>query len=96
MVEGRAVSLNMFQKSFIEVNEEGTEAAAVYITCGPGYSSGIDPPKPIPVDFVADHPFLYLIREEVTGTVMLCRFLLTTEAERHVDRSYFHGFREEE
>ncbi|XP_004301703.1 PREDICTED: serpin-ZX-like [Fragaria vesca subsp. vesca] len=82
MVEGRAVALNMFQKSFIEVNEEGTEAAAVYITRGPGYSSGIDPPKPIPVDFVADHPFLYLIREDVTGTVMFVGHVLNPIKEK--------------
>ncbi|PRQ18679.1 putative Serpin family protein [Rosa chinensis] len=80
MVEG-AISLSMFQKSFIEVNEEGTEAAAVYIACGPAYSSG-EPPKPPPIDFVADHPFLYLIREEVTGTVMFIGHVLNPIEEK--------------
>ncbi|XP_062014764.1 serpin-ZX-like [Rosa rugosa] len=60
---------NIFHKAFIEVNEKGTEAAAVtafvVTTCS-------FPPRPLPdpIDFVADHPFLYLIREEVTKTVM--------------------------
>lgn len=49
------------QKVFVEVNEEGTEAAA---------ATGIDmltsaPPPPIP--FVVDRPFLFLLRDEVTG-----------------------------
>ncbi|XP_074358446.1 serpin-Z1A-like [Apium graveolens] len=54
----------IFQKSFIEVNEEGTEAAVVsmYTPTSPGY----EPPI---VDFVADHPFLFVIRENVTGIV---------------------------
>ncbi|RHN70247.1 putative Serpin family protein [Medicago truncatula] len=24
---------------------------------------------PIPIDFVADHPFLFLIREDLSGTI---------------------------
>uniref|UniRef100_A0A251SVC7 Putative serpin-Z7 n=2 Tax=Helianthus annuus TaxID=4232 RepID=A0A251SVC7_HELAN len=53
-------------KSFVEVNEEGTEVAAVtragFRTC--------DRPSYKKVDFVADHPFLYVIREDVTGVVL--------------------------
>jgi len=60
----------IFQKSFIEVNEKGTKAAAV--------TRGImrarcalsrHPPIP-PIDFVADHPFLFLIREDFSGTIL--------------------------
>ncbi|KAM0013404.1 putative Serpin family protein [Helianthus debilis subsp. tardiflorus] len=56
-------------KSVVEVNEEGTEAAAVTIAklrCGcarPGAKQYL-------VDFVADHPFLFVIREDVTGVVL--------------------------
>lgn len=54
----------IFQKSLIEVNEEGTEAAAVSAAvcglCSFEY----------PIHFVADHPFLYLIREDTTGSLL--------------------------
>ncbi|CAI9103304.1 OLC1v1001762C1 [Oldenlandia corymbosa var. corymbosa] len=58
------VSQGMFQKSFIEVNETGTEAAAV---CSATVGGGM-PVRTF--NFVADHPFLYLIREAVTGVVL--------------------------
>ena len=55
------------QKTFVEVNEEGTEAAAVttivIITSDGG-------PPPPPVQFFADRPFLYLIKEKSTGTIL--------------------------
>uniref|UniRef100_A0A8C8T4X6 Serpin domain-containing protein n=1 Tax=Peromyscus maniculatus bairdii TaxID=230844 RepID=A0A8C8T4X6_PERMB len=53
-------------KSVVEVNEEGTEAAAstmVNICC---YSSGGDP------RFCADHPFLFFIRHNETNTLLFC------------------------
>ncbi|KAL6206987.1 hypothetical protein ACLB2K_024232 [Fragaria x ananassa] len=58
----------IFHKAFIEVNEKGTEAAAV--TATGTMCSAREPVPPPPIDFVADHPFLYLIREEATKTVM--------------------------
>ncbi|KAJ8775071.1 hypothetical protein K2173_020075 [Erythroxylum novogranatense] len=54
----------VFHKSFIEVNEEGTEAAA---STAPGLilcCARIDPPR-----FVADHPFIFTIKEENSGLV---------------------------
>ena len=59
----------IFQKSFIEVNEEGTKAAAVTVSMGCGCSP-YSPPPPPPIDFVADHPFLFLIREDFSGTIL--------------------------
>ncbi|KAJ3697390.1 hypothetical protein LUZ61_001095 [Rhynchospora tenuis] len=57
----------VFHKAFIEVNEEGTEAAAATaVLMAPGCSRMI----PQHENFVADHPFLYLIREEVTGVIL--------------------------
>jgi serpin B len=55
----------IFHKSFIIVNEEGTEAAAVtYAFC-----QSFGPPRP-QLDFVADHPFLFLIKEDWTRTIL--------------------------
>ncbi|XP_021726663.1 serpin-ZX-like [Chenopodium quinoa] len=57
---------SIFQKSFIEVNEEGTEAAAA--------SAAVVALRSIMIqsklDFVADHPFMFLIREDMTGVVL--------------------------
>ncbi len=50
-------------KAFVDVNEEGTEAAAataVVMTRGAGMAPF----------FVADHPFLFLIRENTTGSIL--------------------------
>jgi serpin B len=49
-------------KAFVEVNEEGTEAAAAT-----GVSVGPTSPPPI---FIADRPFLFFIRDRVTGSVL--------------------------
>lgn len=55
-------------KAFVDVNEEGTEAAAataVVVTFG----MAAPRPNPIPV-FRADHPFLFLIRDNRTGSIL--------------------------
>lgn len=57
----------VLHKAFVDVNEEGTEAAAatgVVI----GTTSVAPPPKPR--YFRADHPFLYMIRDHKTGSVL--------------------------
>ena len=55
------------QKANVTVDEEGTEAAAAsYVTMGRGRPHG-DPPER---SFVADHPFLFLIRETRTGLIL--------------------------
>ncbi|CAN6587547.1 unnamed protein product [Malus baccata var. baccata] len=59
---------NIFHKSFIEVNEEGTEAAAA--------SAGVISDRRMPMTFVADRPFLFTITEETTGTVLFIGNLL--------------------
>lgn len=62
---------SIYHKSFIEVNEEGTEAAAA--SAAVIKLRGLPLPK---VDFVADHPFLFLIREDLTGTVLFVGHVL--------------------
>jgi serpin B len=61
---------SIIHKSFVEVNEEGTEAAAATTIMIMLMSY-----RP-PVDFVADHPFLFLIREDTTGVVLFVGHVL--------------------
>ncbi|KAF6143424.1 hypothetical protein GIB67_029593 [Kingdonia uniflora] len=63
---------NIFHKSFIEVNEEGTEAAAASAVVIK--MRGLD--VSCPVDFVADHPFMFVIREDMTGVVLFVGHVL--------------------
>ena len=51
-------------KAFVEVNEEGTEATAA--TAVAMVTKAL-PPGPV---FRADHPFLFLIRDNATGTIL--------------------------
>jgi serpin B len=55
----------VLHKAFVEVNEEGTEAAAATAVVMKLRSV----PTPPPV-FRADHPFLFLIRENSTGSIL--------------------------
>nr|AFK48421.1 unknown [Medicago truncatula] len=64
---------NIFHKSFIEVNEEGTEAAAATAATILLRSAMSIPPR---LDFVADHPFLFMIREDLTGTIIFVGLVL--------------------
>ncbi|KAF7803115.1 serpin-ZX-like [Senna tora] len=59
---------NIVHKAFIEVNEEGTEAAASSVAILRAYACAgrIHFQKP---SFVADHPFLFMIREETSMAV---------------------------
>ncbi|MDR1719313.1 MAG: serpin family protein [Dysgonamonadaceae bacterium] len=55
------------QKTYIDVNEEGTEAAAV-TSVGMGLTSVN--PTPQPATFRADRPFLFLIQETSTNIIL--------------------------
>ncbi len=57
----------VLHKTYIDVNEEGTEAAAVTAVEVGFTSVG---PNPGPVRFIADRPFLFAIRENSTGSIL--------------------------
>jgi serpin B len=60
----------VIHKAFVEVSEKGTEAAAVTaVEMAVGAPSPVVPQLP-PVDFTADRPFVYLIRDTHTGTIL--------------------------
>ncbi|GJN05303.1 hypothetical protein PR202_ga22921 [Eleusine coracana subsp. coracana] len=58
---------HVFHKAVIEVNEEGTEAAAS-TACTKKYKCAR--PRVRLVDFVADHPFAFFMVEEESGAVV--------------------------
>lgn len=58
---------HVLHKAFVEVNEEGSEAAgATGVIVGERVSSGPE----VPVEFRADRPFVYAIRDNATGAVL--------------------------
>ncbi|KAM0906680.1 hypothetical protein ACQ4PT_016640 [Festuca glaucescens] len=66
---------SIFHKSFVEVDEEGTEAAAASAAVVMCKSLPVEDLL-LPVDFVADHPFIFLIREDVSGVVLFIGHVL--------------------
>ena len=62
----------LVQKAFIDVNESGTEAAAVTIAVA--QEKGMIPSEPITITF--DQPFLFLIRDRETGAILFIGQLL--------------------
>lgn len=59
---------DVIHQAFIAVYEEGTEAAAATaVVMAEITSAG---PRPQPNVFRADHPFVYLIRDRATGTIL--------------------------
>jgi serpin B len=65
---------NMFisaviHKAHVVVNEEGSQAAAATVVSEPKSAPPRRKPKPTPV-FRADHPFVFLIRHNKTGSIL--------------------------
>lgn len=56
-----------FHKAFVAVDEKGTEAAAA--TAVSARAGGMPPSDP-PIEFTADHPFLFLVRDSRSGAVL--------------------------
>jgi serpin B len=65
--EGLYISA-VIHKAFVDVNEEGTEAAAATGVVMTLRSAQIQPQ--VPPTFRADHPFLFVIRDNQTGSIL--------------------------
>ena len=66
------------QKAFVEVNEEGSEAAAVTAFVGGGIPTSSSPP---PVEITIDRPFIFLLRHSQTGAVLFVGRVLNPDPE---------------
>ena len=65
----------VIHKSFVEVNEKGTEAAAATAVV---MRAGGMPPEPVPLTI--DRPFLFLIRDAKTGAILFLGRILDPRA----------------
>jgi serpin B len=79
-MDGRAHWLYLsaaLHKAYIEVNEKGTEAAAATAMAVAGRAARI---QERPREFRADHPFLFLIRDSTTGSLLFMGRVVNPEA----------------
>ena len=59
---------NIIQKTYIDLNKDGTEAAAVTVISI--RATGMAPVQVKYIPFIADRPFLFVIRERVSGAIL--------------------------
>ena len=59
----------VLHKTYIDVDENGTEAAAVTAILVEA-TAAFEPEEPVIKDFIADKPFSYIIRDEDTGEIL--------------------------
>ncbi|MDI6739309.1 MAG: serpin family protein [Candidatus Edwardsbacteria bacterium] len=67
MAKARLAISEVRHKTFLEVNEEGTEAAAV-TSVSVRMTSAM--PEPPPFEMIVDHPFFIAIADRETGTIL--------------------------
>jgi len=68
MIGGKDLFISqVVHKAFVDVNEEGTEAAAATGVVMGLTAMPVDKPKPV---FRADHPFVFLIRDNRNGAIL--------------------------
>lgn len=70
MREGLFIS-KVLHKAVIEVNEEGSEAAAVTVVVKDESAAAE------PITFIADRPFMFIIADDTTGTILFMGKLLS-------------------
>ncbi len=77
-IEGKPFISDVIHKTVLEVNEEGTEAAAAT-----GVIVGVTsaPPEP-PFTMVVDHPFFVAIEDRPTGAILFMGLIANPELER--------------
>jgi serpin B len=67
----------VIHQAFIKIDEAGTEAAAATAVA---MVLGMAPQHPSePKYFIADHPFVFLVRDEATGSILLMGTLMKPE-----------------
>lgn len=65
--EALAISA-VIHKTFLAIDEEGTEAAAVTVIDMEATAAPMGPPPPPPIEFKADHSFFIVLRHKRTNT----------------------------
>ena len=72
---------DVLHKAFVDVNEEGTEAAAATAVVMADRGLPMDPPP----EFRADHPFVFAIRHEPTGLILFIGRVMNPAADADLD-----------
>jgi serpin B len=68
---GMSLSISAaIHKAYIDVDENGTEAAAATAVIMTEMAMQPRTPPPPPIVFTADHPFLFLIRDNSSGAIL--------------------------
>ena len=76
---------NAEQMVKIKVDEEGTEAAAATYIVQERLTASVPPPVP---EFVADHPFIFVLRDRVSGAILFMGRVMKPAAQKgNVHRS---------
>ena len=60
----------VLHKARIDLNSGGIEGAAVTSVEMTETAVGPDENAPLPIEFYADHPFVYIISESTSGTIL--------------------------
>ena len=75
-LDGNLYIQKVLHKTFVEVNEEGTEAAAAT-----SIEVGVTSVPPPPPQFIADRPFFFAIRDNETKTVLFMGIIVEPPVE---------------
>lgn len=60
---------SVIHQAFIDVNEQGTEAAAATAVVMMDATTAIGNSKPV-INFIADHPFVFVIQDNESGNIL--------------------------
>ena len=59
--------MHVIHKAYVAIDEKGTEAAAATAVV---MGKAMAPAPPQYIEFKADHPFIFLIRDKQTGAIL--------------------------